>query len=134
MARTSTIDKTLYTRDFLLVWDWENSLENLQDSGKFETLMRKDSLLLETGKIKVNGRDKHNGRTPLSWTARGGYEAVVKLLLETGKVSVDGRDDHGRTPLSWAVTGWHEAMVKLLLETGKVDIDGRDKHRRTPLS
>ena len=59
-------------------------------------------LLLETGKVDVDSKDKDYGRTPLSWAAAGGHEAVVKLLLETGKVDVDSKDRYGRTPLSWA--------------------------------
>ena len=54
------------------------------------------------------------GWTPLSWAARGGHEAVVKLLVETGKVDVDSKDSDGRTPLSWAAREGHEAVVKLL--------------------
>jgi ankyrin repeat protein len=44
-------------------------------------------LLLETGKVKVDAKDK-DGRAPLSWAAYGGHEAVAKLLLEISK----GRD------------------------------------------
>ncbi|KAH8708394.1 ankyrin repeat protein, partial [Phaeosphaeriaceae sp. PMI808] len=70
-------------------------------------------LLLE-GEARVDLEDPWSGRTPLSWAAEGGHEAVVKLLLATGKVDVDSGDKDGRTPLSWAAEGGHEAVVKLL--------------------
>ena len=37
-------------------------------------------LLLETGKVDVDSKDKGYGQTPLSWAAQNGHEAVVKLL------------------------------------------------------
>jgi ankyrin repeat protein len=62
----------------------------------------------------VDLKDSTHGRTPLSWAAARGHEAVVKLLLETGKVDVDLKDnDYGLTPLSLAVHCGHEAVVKL---------------------
>jgi ankyrin repeat protein len=70
-------------------------------------------LLLETGKVDVDSKDT-TGRTPLSWAAGRGHEAVVKLLLETGMVDVDSKDTTGQTPLSWAAGGGHETVVKLL--------------------
>ena len=73
------------------------------------------------------------GRTPLSWAARNGHEAVVKLLLETGKVDVESKDNDGRMALSWAARNGHEAAVKLLLETGKVDVESKDDYGRTAL-
>jgi ankyrin repeat protein len=69
--------------------------------------------LLETGKVDVDLKHSR-GRTPLSWAAQNGHEAVVKLLLETGKVDVDSKDSGGRTPLSWAAQNKREAIVKLL--------------------
>jgi ankyrin repeat protein len=42
-------------------------------------------LLVETCKVDLKD---NNGRTPLSWAAQNGHEAIVKLLVETGKVDV----------------------------------------------
>jgi ankyrin repeat protein len=58
------------------------------------------------------------GRTPLSWAARIGNEAVVKLLLAQDGVDPDSKDTDGQTPLSWAAANGHDAVVKLLLEYG----------------
>ncbi|PVH72419.1 hypothetical protein DL98DRAFT_397103, partial [Cadophora sp. DSE1049] len=65
------------------------------------------------GKVEADSKDKY-GQTPLSWAARNGHEAVIKLLLSTGKVEADSEDENSRTPLSWAAQNGHEAVVKLL--------------------
>jgi ankyrin repeat protein len=64
-----------------------------------------------------------DGRTPLSWAAEKGHEAMVKLLLETGQIDINFKDRKGPTPLWWATESGHEAVVKLLLETGQVDVN-----------
>jgi ankyrin repeat protein len=71
-------------------------------------------LLHDTGKVDVDCKDSECGRTPLSWAAEKGHDAVVKLLLDTGKVDVDSQDKYGRTPLSLAAENGHDAVVKLL--------------------
>ncbi|KAL8366316.1 hypothetical protein RB595_004877 [Gaeumannomyces hyphopodioides] len=82
--------------------------------------------------IGIDSRDE-NARTPLSFAAENGHEAVVELLLATGKVDVDSKDEQGRTPLSWAAANGHEAVIKLLLATGRVDVESKDERGRTPL-
>ncbi|KAH7190083.1 ankyrin repeat-containing domain protein, partial [Fusarium oxysporum] len=57
-------------------------------------------------------KDRQYGRTPLSWAAGDGHEAIVKLLLEKG-ANVESKDEDGRTPLSCAALNGHEAIVKL---------------------
>ncbi|KAJ4859780.1 ankyrin repeats (3 copies) domain-containing protein [Trichoderma breve] len=52
-------------------------------------------------------------RTPLSWAAENGHEAIVRLLLNKG-ANPKAMDDSGLTPLSWATLGRHEAIVRLL--------------------
>ncbi|KAK1770374.1 vegetative incompatibility protein HET-E-1 [Phialemonium atrogriseum] len=73
----------------------------------------------------IDARDE-SGKTPLSWAARNGHEAVVRLLLATGKVNVDSKDEDDKTPLSWAAENGHDAIVRLLLATRKVDVNTED--------
>jgi ankyrin repeat protein len=62
----------------------------------------------------VDFKDSSHGRTPLSWAAGSGHEAVVKVLLATEKVDVGSKDDYGQTPLSLAAGNGHKTVVKLL--------------------
>jgi ankyrin repeat protein len=78
-------------------------------------------------------QDSKHGRTPLSWAAENGYDAITRQLLGIGKVEVDSKDDTGRTPLSLAAENGHKASVKLLLATGNTNVDANDNYGRTPL-
>ncbi|MCJ1313277.1 hypothetical protein MMC25_006954, partial [Agyrium rufum] len=74
------------------------------------------------------------GRSPLSWAAERGHEAVVKLLVERDDVEADSKDGSGQSPLSWAALIGHEAVVKLLVERDDVEADSKDDDGRSPLS
>ena len=89
------------------------------------------TFLCALDKFDIESKDGID-RTPLSWAAQYGYNAVVKLLLEKGAEPAP-RDNSSRTPLSYAAQHGHEAVVKLLLEKG-ADLDPKDGSSRTPLS
>jgi len=78
-----------------------------------------------------NVRDCY-GRTPLSWAAKSGHEAVVKMLLEK-RANVNAIDRWRRTALHWAAENGHEAVVSLLLEGG-ANIEKKDDSYGTPLA
>jgi len=83
----------------------------------------------------VTLRSHPGGRTPLSWAAERGRDAVIRLLLATDQVDPDSKATFaGRTPLSWAAGEGCEGVVKFLLATNGVDPDSKDESGRTPLS
>jgi ankyrin repeat protein len=95
-------------------------------------------LLLATDPVDPDSKDSQYGRTPLSWAAKNGQEAVVKQLLATDRVDPDskatGKYSDGRTPLSYAAENGSEAVVKLLLAQPGVESDSKNDYGRTPLS
>ena len=83
--------------------------------------------------INIPNEKDEAGRTPLSWAAQNGHEAVVKLLL-VNNAEVNLKDTvYGQTPLTRAALIGHEAIVKLLL-VNSAEIDSQDIFGRTPLS
>jgi ankyrin repeat protein len=71
-------------------------------------------LLVDRDDVEADSKDSRYGRTPLSWAARYGHEAVVKLLVNRDDIEAGSKDRDGRTPLSWAAEYGHEIVVKLL--------------------
>ncbi|KAI9803499.1 MAG: hypothetical protein M1825_001842 [Sarcosagium campestre] len=72
-------------------------------------------------------------RTPLSWAARSGHDAVIALFSAQNISGIDSKDNSGQTPLSHAAGNGHESAVKLLLTVDGVDPDSRDDFSQTPL-
>ncbi|KAI9668937.1 MAG: hypothetical protein M1829_005249 [Trizodia sp. TS-e1964] len=88
------------------------------------------STLLKRGQ-HLDLKDKFS-RTPLSYAAENGHEAVVNLLLDNGS-ELENRENHiCRTPLLYAAGQGHEVVVKLLLEKG-AEMEAKDIYGRTPL-
>ncbi|KAF5537588.1 ankyrin repeat [Fusarium mexicanum] len=98
--------------------------------------------LLDMG-AEVDSGDR-TGRTPLSYAAEQGHDAIIVLLLERG-ARVDSQDSEvflrwyyynenaGRTPLSFATEHGHEAAVRILIANG-ASSSVRSRSGRTPLS
>ncbi|CZR63705.1 uncharacterized protein PAC_13602 [Phialocephala subalpina] len=74
-----------------------------------------------------------NSRTPLSWAAENGREAVVKLLLDKGAELETKSSPWRQTPLSLAAQNGHEAIVQLLLDKG-AELQTKSFNSQTPLS
>ncbi|PQE18702.1 hypothetical protein CJF30_00009696 [Rutstroemia sp. NJR-2017a BBW] len=130
-------------RDLLLIWNWEDSYEKLQDEGEYETSIEIFS------QVPVSSNAESTGKEYLVEAARlwndiailddlGKYEATVRLSkaqsdYERRSDIKDGRS--GQTPLLLAAHNGNAAVVKLLLETGKVNLEEKDReYGRTPLA
>ena len=81
--------------------DYPRNMTGLHLAAKYGLLFLLEELLHVGGaKSVINADSKNNnGRTPLSWAAENGYEAVVKLLVEREDVDADSKDRDGRTSL-----------------------------------
>jgi ankyrin repeat protein len=132
--------KSQYSRTPLLcaAWNWYGAVVNVRTllllaaRGGHKAVVK---LLLETGKVDVDSKDK-SGRTPLSWAAEGGHLAVVeRLLQEKAEVNATAAEyDGGRTALQAAAEGGHLAVIeRLLQEKAEVNAAAAYRDGRTAL-
>ena len=63
----------------------------------------------------VDSKDTEYGRTPLSYAAEKGHEAIVKLLLEAG-ADINLKKRYCGTPLWHAAVNGHDTIIRLPLE------------------
>ncbi|OBT88430.1 hypothetical protein VE02_03298 [Pseudogymnoascus sp. 03VT05] len=91
-------------------------------------------LLGEIGDAGIANVRDVKGQTPLSWAAKHGQTATVKLLVERDDVDANSKDDFGLTPLSLAAGKGHIAIVKFLLEQDDVNAELSDNYGQTPLA
>ena len=76
-------------------------------------------LLLSKDDIDLDSEGFECSRTPLSYAAEEGHEAVVKLLLARHGLDPNSKSSRGRTPLWYAVKERHETVVELLTRSGR---------------
>jgi ankyrin repeat protein len=143
---TLTQSENIFTRDFLLVWDWESSLEKHQDQERYETLIRTNNSASECSKTESESYLDNATRT---WNvalilgdSEENEEAGEKLKeavngyeVAFGEVDSNtlGSQYDGQTPLVWAAGNGYYRVVNLLLAKDGIDPDLNDRSGRTPL-
>ncbi|KAF2002459.1 ankyrin, partial [Amniculicola lignicola CBS 123094] len=73
-------------------------------------------LLIESGNVLLNSKDRSNGATALHLAARGGFSKGLRLLLRCQSVDLNLRDMEGMTAFMLAAHGGHVETVKIFLE------------------
>jgi ankyrin repeat protein len=143
---TLSLSGNIFTRDFLLLWDWENSLK-LQDQERYETVIRTNSLVSECSKTELGTYLENATRTwnialilgDLEEYGKAGeklQEAVKGYEIAFGKLNSNtlGSQYDGQTSLVWAAGNGYYGVVNLLLAKDEIDPDLKDGNGRTPLS
>jgi ankyrin repeat protein len=118
----ASVDLEAYSVYTEMVLEFLNSESNV--SGSSQAMLVGETLIWNQHDPDTEDSSK---RTPLSWAAANGHEAVVKVLPDTG-AAVNSVDGYGKVPLLWAAGNGHETVVKVLLDRGaavdKVDTTG----------
>jgi ankyrin repeat protein len=144
---TLSQSENIFTRDFLLVWDWESSLEEHQDQERYETLIRTNNSVSECSKTESQSYLNNATRTwnvalilgDLEENEEAGeklQEAVNGYEIACGEVGPNTLESqyNGQTPLVWAAGNGYYRVVNLLLAKDGISPDLNDRNRRTPLS
>ncbi|RFU25922.1 hypothetical protein B7463_g10416, partial [Scytalidium lignicola] len=137
----------VFPYDLLLIWNWENALEKLQDPGEYEALARTNNWMSEHSKTEL--------RSNLDEATKVWNDAMIlddveeyKKAEEKLREAIEGyeiafgkkhlhmlKGQYGRTPLSWAAGNGYDMVVGLLLVKDIIYPDLKDSQSgRTPLS
>jgi hypothetical protein len=118
----------VFPRDLLLIWNWEKSLEKLQDLGEYETLVRTNNWESEHSKTESSD---HLDKATRIWNVAiilddlGEYEKAEERLQEAKEsYGMAFGEEHlhtlktqeGRTPLSWAAGNGYHTVVTCYLQ------------------
>ena len=156
IQKSEVLQSTQFTRDFLLVWDWEtpsekswdcyniwaqtHNLESKHSNTGFESRLyrfidRWNAVIYE------DAGDWNKAEKELCGIIEDYIkeehpcmrdEAVGELLLQVGKTEVGSSGQYGRL-LYFATMNAHPTVVRLLIGTGKVDIESKDEYGQTAL-
>ncbi|KAE8446244.1 hypothetical protein EG329_012330 [Mollisiaceae sp. DMI_Dod_QoI] len=135
-----------FPRDLLLIWDWEDSLEMVEDQEEYKTWVRANNWVSEYSKSE---HEDSLDRATRIWN-------VAMILDDVGDTKAEERlregikgyemafeiehrqtleSQKGRTPLSWAAGNGSRTVLDRLLAKDGVNPDLKDiLSRRTPLS
>lgn len=138
---------THFPRDFLLVWDWEQPLEELQDREEYKSLTGTNRRVLEHSKAEFGG---HSDQVTRLWNVAlvlgdmeeyGRAEEWLREAIKGYEIAFRKENpyalkgQYGLTPLQWAAGNGYSIIVGLLFAKDSVDIDLKDnQYGQTPLS
>ena len=90
-------------------------------------------VLLESGRVDINQRDRTFGRSILAWAASEGFSDIVGILLKSPKIEKNTLSDDGRSPLSYAAANGMFDAVRVLLEDLDVNATEIDPYGKRPV-